>query len=136
MNKKAILCVDDEALIVLSLKQELTDYFGNRFLYESAADADEAMKIIDELVAEGIEVILIITDWLMPGLKGDEFLILVRERHPQIKSIMITGQADAAAIKRAKEEAGVSEVLKKPWSKNGLISAIRACVAEEINTDC
>lgn len=131
MSRKAIMCVDDELIILLSLKQELANYFGNRFLYESAMDAYEAMKIIDELVAEGVVVILIITDWLMPGLKGDEFLIKVRERHPGIKSIMITGQADEAAIRRARTEAGVSEVLRKPWSREGLIGAIQACVPEE-----
>jgi DNA-binding NarL/FixJ family response regulator len=132
MMKKAILCVDDEALIVLSLKQELSNYFGERFLYESALNADEAMSIIDELVAEGILVILIITDWLMPGLKGDEFLIKVRERHPEIKSIMITGQADDTAIERAKSLAGVSAVLRKHWSRDGLIGAIKSCVPEEM----
>ncbi len=131
MEKKAILCVDDEAIVVLSLKQELTSCFGDRFIYEGAMNAGEAMEIIDELVGEGIVVILIITDWLMPGIKGDEFLVKVRERHPGIKSIMITGQADDAAIERAKRLAGVSAVLRKPWSKDGLIGVIRACVPEE-----
>jgi CheY-like chemotaxis protein len=133
MNKKAIMCVDDEVIILLSLKQELANYFGSRFIYESAMDALTAMKIIDELVADGVDVILIITDWLMPGLKGDEFLIKVRERHPTIKSIMITGQADEAAIRRAKTEAGVSEVLRKPWSREGLFGAIKACVPDEVS---
>lgn len=131
-EKRAILCVDDEALIVLSLKQELSEYFGERFIYEGAMSADEALEVIDELVAEGVVVILIITDWLMPGLKGDELLLLVRERYPDIKSIMITGQADNDAIERAINQACVNAVLRKPWSREGLIGAICACVPNEV----
>ncbi len=131
MGRKAILCVDDEMIIVLSMKLELANYFGDRFLYEGAMDAREAMKLLDELAAEGTAVALIITDWLMPGMKGDELLIRVRERHPDIKSILITGQADEAAIIRAKTEAGVYEVLKKPWHNEALIAAIEACIPEE-----
>ena len=68
MSKKAILCVDDEAIILLSVKQELQSHFRERFIYETALSAKEALVIIDELSAEGIVFILVISDWLMPGM--------------------------------------------------------------------
>jgi CheY-like chemotaxis protein len=127
MGKKAIVCVDDEAIIVHALKHELSNYFGDQYLYECAMNASEALLIIDELMVEGIEIAVIITDWLMPGTKGDELLIQIREKHGDIKSIMITGQADQAAIDRAKNDAGVSIVLEKPWLMEDLIGAIQSC---------
>jgi len=68
---KAILCVDDEILILLSLLRELKSFFGETFVYERATNANQAFKVIDELALEGIKLILIISDWLMPGIKGD-----------------------------------------------------------------
>ena len=54
MEKKAILCVDDEIVILLSLIQELRISFGDRFIYEKALNGDDAMLLIDELAEEGV----------------------------------------------------------------------------------
>ncbi len=132
-TKKAIICVDDEAIIVLSLKQELQSRLGDEYVYECAMSADEALQIIDELHAEDVAVILVISDWLMPGIKGDEFLIRLKKAHPEIKSIMITGHADDAAVDRVLAEAGANAVLKKPWSTEELITEVSACLAGTAN---
>lgn len=125
MSNKAILCVDDESIILLALTQELKNVFGNSFLYEKAISAELAFQIIDELVEDGIELVLIISDWLMPGIKGDEFLELISDRQPGIKAIMITGQADAEAVERAKCNDNVKAILRKPWSPEELVAIIR-----------
>ncbi|MCX7655255.1 MAG: response regulator [Treponemataceae bacterium] len=122
--KEAILCVDDEAIIVFAMKQELKRYYGGRFIYETALDAEEALEIIDDLVLQGIEVVVVISDWLMPGMKGDEFLIEIHKKYPHIGLIMVTGQADEAAIERAMQQAKISTCLKKPWRSQELIAAI------------
>ncbi len=80
-RKKAILCVDDEMIILLALIQELKSSFGNEFLYEKATDANQAFEVIEDLELEGVKLILIISDWLMPGIKGDEFLEMVKLQH-------------------------------------------------------
>jgi len=130
MDQDAILCVDDEAIILLSVRQELKNHFKQRFLYETATSAEEALAIIDRLVSQGIKVILILTDWLMPGMKGDEFLIIVKKRYPSIRSILLTGQADSKAVERVKREAGTEHVIYKPWRREDLISAVERCTAE------
>ncbi|MBN1531692.1 MAG: response regulator [Spirochaetes bacterium] len=133
MSKSAILCVDDEAIIVMSLMQELKMNLGDRFVYESAMNAQEAFQAIEDLMLDGITVILVISDWLMPGIKGDEFLIKVREKYPSIRSIMITGQADDAAVERVMKEAMTSAVLRKPWNTRELIESIEQCCS---NGEC
>lgn len=130
-SKKAILCVDDEKLILLSLVQELKNSFGSEFIYEKATDAYRALEIIDELAREGIKLILIISDWLMPGIKGDEFLEMVRKRHPEIKAIMITGQAEQEVIDRLLETGCICEVLGKPWEPGRLVEAVKKCCRPE-----
>ncbi len=127
MNRQAIICVDDEAIIVFSLIQELKMNLGDRFIYECAVNAEEALQEIEDLVQDGDKVVLVISDWLMPGIKGDEFLMMVKEKYPDIRSILITGQADDAAMERARRDAGASAILRKPWNTAELISAIKLC---------
>ncbi len=129
--RKAILCVDDEKLILLSLIRELRNSFGDDYVYEKATDAYQAYEVIDELASEGIKLILIISDWLMPGIKGDEFLETVRQRHPDIKAIMITGQADETVIAKLLESGCVSDVIEKPWNPERLIEAVKKCCCEK-----
>ena len=93
MKKGAILCVDDEPIILLSLVQELKRTFGNELAYERAMNAEAALATIEALEKEGVRVILIISDWLMPGIKGDEFLRIVHERYPDIKTIIFSGRS-------------------------------------------
>lgn len=130
MTKKAILCVDDEIIILVSLIRELRFHFKSRYIYEQATDAKSALKIIDELAAENIEVIFIISDWLMPGMKGDEFLEEINAKHPEIRSIMITGQADVEAIERIKRINSVLAIFNKPWDPELLISTIEQHLPE------
>ncbi len=125
MNKKAILCVDDEDIILESLNEQLKKIFGEDFLYETAENAEEGMEIIEELIKDGIKNIIIVTDWLMPGTKGDEFLINVHEKYPSIVKILLTGQANEEAINRAKEKADLFAVIHKPWVEEDLYNIIK-----------
>ncbi len=123
----AILCVDDEMIILLSLIQELRGAFGDEFVYEKATDAYRAYEIIDDLSLEGIQLILVIADWLMPGVKGDEFLETVRSRHPDVRAVMVTGHADADVIERLLSSGCVCDVLEKPWDHERLVAAVQRC---------
>lgn len=125
MSKPAILCVDDEIVILKSLRRQLKQAFADKYLYESAENANEALEILDELQAEGVAVIVIVSDWLMPGMKGDEFLIKVHQEFPSVVKVLLTGQADEAAIEKAKKEANLHQYLAKPWDDDELINCIK-----------
>ncbi|HPS42908.1 MAG TPA: response regulator [Treponemataceae bacterium] len=125
--KGAILCVDDEAIILVSLKQELRLRFKDEFVYETALNGGEALAIIDSLVQDGVPLRAIISDWLMPGMKGDELLRAVHRRFPEIKSIIITGHSDLEQLADL-QKIGLVRVLQKPWSHEDLIKAVEACV--------
>ena len=47
---KAILCVDDEKMIIVSLVNQLREHFGDRYMYETAMSAEEALLVIDEQI--------------------------------------------------------------------------------------
>ena len=67
-GKSAVVIVDDEPAIVFLLKRDISRHFGERFVYETALGAREALELIDGIVAQGVRVILIVSDWLMPDV--------------------------------------------------------------------
>ena len=129
MKKDAILCVDDEILILVSLVQELKDLFGSDFIIETAVNGESALELIDELDEEDTRTSIIISDWMMPGMKGDELIISAQSKYPHIKGILITGQADEESIDRACSDPDSIVFIGKPWHADDLISAIKKLTA-------
>ena len=127
-KRSAIVCVDDDEMILISLKQELIAHFNGRYRYESALNAEEALDLIDELVADKIYIILVITDWLMPGMNGDEFLMKVHEKYPEIQTLVITGYADILAVSKARQRINLCGVITKPWNSDDLIQSIETVI--------
>lgn len=121
---KAILCVDDEPIILESLKAELSNVFGDEFMIETAESGEEALEVLDFLADRKINTLVIISDWLMPEMKGDELLAKVHQKFPKMIKIMLSGQADPQAISRAKTNAD-SNYVAKPWKKQDLVALIR-----------
>lgn len=128
MSNSAILCVDDEVMILESLKEQLQRRFGDRYLYEVAEGANEAWEVIEELYECGIRVLIIVSDWLMPGVKGDEFLIAVHKKYPDTITVMLTGQADEAAVDRVCKQANLYACLRKPWTEEELVQIITSAL--------
>ncbi len=128
--KKAIICVDDEKIIILSLVEQLKERFGSKYIYETAMSADEALMVIDELVGNSVNVILVISDWLMEGMKGDEFLIKVKELYPGTLNIMLTGQAPKEAIENTERQGALTAYMEKPWNKEELMNKISELLEE------
>jgi len=131
MKKPVILCIDDEAIILMALIQELRTEFGNLFIYEKAINAVMATKVIQELEAEGLDLFLVICDWVMPGLSGDKFLEQIRHKYPEVQTIMLTGQADFDSIHRVQKRENVLAVLRKPWRSSDLADVIRKQIEKE-----
>lgn len=124
MSYSAILCVDDDVTILETLKEQLVRCFGKHYNYEIAESVEEAWEVIEALQEKGIKIAVIVSDWLMPGVKGDEFLIQVHQRFPELITILLTGQIDEDAIARARQEANLHACLHKPWTEEELSQAI------------
>ena len=129
--KKAILCVDDEQVILTSLKKQLKKRLGNDYVYETAESAEEGLEILDELDEDQIDVLIIVSDWLMPDMKGDEFLIEAHQKFPKITKIFLSGQIEEEAVQRATEQADLKAVLHKPWDEDELVNIIEKAIGIE-----
>lgn len=129
MYKPIILCVDDEAIVLTSLKEQLKRHFaGKSFAIEVADDPENALEIISELDNHKNKIVVVISDWMMPGMKGDEFLRQVHLKYPNIVTIMLTGQADEKSIDSARKDANLFECIYKPWDANKLTNTIEKAI--------
>ncbi|TGK78492.1 response regulator [Leptospira noumeaensis] len=123
-RKNAILFVDDETIILLSMKSQVRQRFGEKYKYLTADNAKEAWDLLQELEEEGSSVSVIITDWSMPGMNGDEFLRKVHQTYPEIEKVIVTGFADQKSMDELNLEIGPIVCLKKPWDEEELITTI------------
>lgn len=120
-----IVCVDDEKIVLDALNSQLSRNFGNNFNYQFAESAKEALEIIDELREEDSEIIyVVISDWLMPGMKGDELLEEVRNKVVNVKTILLTGYADINVLRDIEKSKKDIKVIHKPWVEKELIALI------------
>lgn len=120
MRKPVILCVDDEPVILTSLRDQLIHHLGTEYDIEIAESGEEALETLEELLAENTEVPVIISDQIMPGMKGDELLTKIHARHPRSLKIFLTGQADANAVGNAVNRANLYRYIGKPWDEADL----------------
>lgn len=131
-EKGVLLCVDDEIIVLTALKDQLRRAFGNDFHIDVAESAEEALELLDELSEQGHRLLVIVSDWLMPGMKGDDFLVEAHKRFPTVVKILLSGQAEQAAVDRAKREAGLHDFLAKPWNASELVESINQGLRDKL----
>jgi len=124
MSKPTIVCVDDERIVLVALKTQLYNYFGKNYNIELAESGEEALEIFAELAEEGIEIPLVISDQIMPRMKGDELLIKIHTQYPKTLKILLTGQASAEAVGNAVNAANLYRYITKPWDSADLCLTI------------
>jgi serine phosphatase RsbU (regulator of sigma subunit)/CheY-like chemotaxis protein len=128
MEKPVILCVDDERSVLNGLRDELRFELGNEYLIEIADSAEEGLRVIEELVEDGTPLPVIISDQLMPGMKGDEFLIAAHGIVRDTKKILLTGQAGAEAVGNAVNKAELYRYISKPWDGKDLVMTVKQAI--------
>jgi signal transduction histidine kinase len=126
--RPVILCVDDEPIVLSSLKRQLIGAMGSEFAIETAQAAEEALELLDELGEEGVQVPLVISDHMMPGMRGAALLIELQQRRPQTFKVLLTGQADADSVGSVVNAGALYRYIGKPWQQDDLVLTVReAC---------
>jgi DNA-binding NtrC family response regulator len=109
--KPRILIVDDEEIVLRSCTRILE---GDQYHVESVLDPWEALRRIDE---NGYDVLVL--DIMMPRIDGLEVLQHVKERHPDVDVIMMTGLSQIQTAVKAMK-LGAFDYLSKPFDPDEL----------------
>ncbi|BBM89241.1 hypothetical protein COTS27_00936 [Spirochaetota bacterium] len=123
--KKYILCVDDEKIVLNSVVKQLKRAVNSEYVCEYAESGEEALEIIDEIDENNDELVMIISDQIMPSMKGDELLVAVHDRSPQVIKILLTGQAALESAVNAVNNADLFRYLTKPWDEEDFVLTVK-----------
>jgi len=102
MSGKRILVVDDEAMVLESVRMTLTHY---GYTVETASSGPEALS---KLAAGEFHVV--VTDRKMPGMPGDQLAGEIKKQWPQLPVILLTGYPPESV------PSSVDAVVLKPFS--------------------
>jgi CheY-like chemotaxis protein len=117
-----ILVVDDEPDVEVLFRQQFRhDLRAGRFTMEFAQSGQSALERLVE--AEGVSIILILSDINMPGMTGLELLPKAKAARPDVPIIMITAYGDADTKRKALEN-GAEGLFTKPIDFGALRSEI------------
>jgi two-component system, NtrC family, sensor kinase len=128
VKKPVIICVDDDKTILSSLQMELMDALGEEYLIETAEDGGEALALFEELLQEGYDIPLIISDYAMPNIPGHELLKHIHAISPKTFKILLTGQITTEAVINAVNEANLYRYISKPWEREDLVLTVSEAV--------
>ncbi|MCB1165399.1 MAG: response regulator [Leptospiraceae bacterium] len=128
MNKGYIVCVDDEISVLETLREQLRQYFSQSHEIEVASSAEEAQELIEDIKESGGLVEVIITDQVMPGMKGDQFLESIHREFPDTIKILLTGQAGLDNAIHAINHGGLNRYVEKPWNMAELQKDIKELI--------
>ena len=112
-----ILVVDDNRLIRDMLRSILVE---QGYDVDVADDGVDALSAIRETRPD-----VIVTDYYMTKMHGDEFVKIIRDGPGDISTIPIIGVAGTAESEKRLRGAGVNEFLAKPFLKKQLLESIR-----------
>ncbi|MDH3328468.1 MAG: hybrid sensor histidine kinase/response regulator [Desulfobulbaceae bacterium] len=114
-NKASIVIVDDEEPILKELRILLSRLYKVH-IFTNPVKAEE---FVDQN-----EVDLVISDEMMPEMRGSVLLTRIHTKHPAICNIVLSGQAEKDDIVRAVNEGHLFSFLYKPVERQQLMNVI------------
>ena len=118
MTPRTVLIVDDDEDIVESFQLLLEDEGWQVYTAYSSSQALEIIRTVD--------VNLVLLDFMLPGIKGDELAFELRKVSPELCILLVTGYSDYSKNALQIDEL-VNQVLIKPVRDEVLLEKINEC---------
>jgi YesN/AraC family two-component response regulator len=115
-SNKVILIVDDELIILESLRIQISRILPDLVLLEAASSGDEAIQLIDEFYNENKDLVLVISDFNLDDLKGTDILKHAISKFSTVEKVILSGQSNNELIQQFNNEYGLAAVIDKPWN--------------------
>lgn len=127
----SILLVDDDAFILEVLRIQLERILPDNIIIERASSGFEGLELVKELCSSSDQPLaLIISDYLMPGLLGSDFLIQAHDICPRSKKMMLTGQAEVDNVLKVLHHMELFRYVGKPWEPEFLNQSVLKAVSQ------
>lgn len=121
-----VLMVDDEPRVVEALRRSL----HARYNVFTATSGPQGLHMVQAAIDSGRPFPVVVSDMMMPGMNGAEFLRLTRQLDADAVTMVLSGQADLASTVSAVNDGGLFRFLTKPCDNADLTSAIDAALRQ------
>ena len=113
-----VLIVDDEPDIraTVSAMLEIEGYE-----VDEAANGADALRLVE---SDGGGIALVITDLIMPEMRGTELARRLRQRFPALKVLLVSGYTEDAIMRQRTFDAE-TVFLEKPFTPDALVQVVR-----------
>ena len=123
--KFALVCADDDPIVLQMLGFQLEKIIDPKVtICEFFTSPEQVLPGIDQLKEQGIETLFLIVDYQMPKMSGADLIRLVKGKYPQIKCLMLSGQANAIHVDALADENYLESFLPKPWEEGDLFQLL------------
>ncbi|MHB2024470.1 MAG: response regulator transcription factor [Mycobacteriales bacterium] len=123
----SVLVIEDDPRIVTFLVKGLR---AEGYQARVAAQAGQALRQLSE---DPESISLVLLDLGLPDMDGQELLVQLRRRRPEIPVIVLTAR-DATAEKVRSLDAGAHDYVTKPFAFDELLARIRAALRSRTQT--
>lgn len=120
-RRHTLLIVDDEPDVLESLRH----LFHRKYRVLTSETGQNALELLE---SNCVHVIL--SDQRMPGMTGDQFLEVARDRFPETVRLLFTGYAEIQAVIDAVNHGGIFRYIHKPWDVGELEAVVSQAVAQ------
>ena len=117
---KSILIVDDEPEFIKTVHRHLK---RKGFRLYAASDGLEARQQIEKSLSENNLIQVVITDVLMPRMDGIELMKWVKDCHPEISVLAVSGIAETI-IARKLIRPDMDEYCQKPFTPDKMMALL------------
>jgi len=107
VKPRRIVVIDDSAVQCQRWRQLLLERYGDKAAVELFTDPRAALPAL------GPDIHLMLLDWEMPGLRGEEVVEEARRRGVNLKRVIITSAHPADQLHRAFDSSGCLAVIEK-----------------------
>ena len=128
MAMQRIIIVDDHPLFRGALGQAISGQFPGAEVLEAGS-----LDALEQLLAEGREIDLVLLDLLMPGVQGFSGLLFLRAQHPEVPVVIVSANGEPDTIRRAMAF-GASGFVPKSEPVERISEAIRRVLDGEVWT--
>ncbi|BDM80085.1 response regulator [Acaryochloris marina] len=135
MSKGTIICIDDDRLILNTLRDQLQRIIDDSYEIEVAESGGEALELFTELEADQIPIPLVICDQNLPDMGGDSLLSYLQIQYPKTRKILLTGEANLDAVINAVNSANLYRYIAKPWDETDLGLTVKAALRSHLQDE-
>lgn len=111
--EKTLLLVDDEVSVLNALKRLFRR--AGYTVYTAEGGVEALMLMADNDIA------VVLSDFRMPGMTGDELLREVKNRYPDTVRMILSGFADMDVVMASLNDGAIFKFLVKPWENDFLL---------------